>query len=375
MDSLGLYAHFPWCVRKCPYCDFNSHPLRGTLDESVYLEALLADATDALADVQPGRITTVFFGGGTPSLFSPSAFADLLGFLAPWLAQGVEVTMEANPGTLEHHDFTGYRRAGINRLSLGAQSFDPQQLAALGRIHAVDDTIRAFTMAREAGFDNINLDLMYGLPRQTAREAIADLETALGLEPEHLSWYQLTIEPKTEFARRTPVLATESATAAMEAAGHALLATAGYGRYEVSAYARGGFQCHHNMNYWTFGDYVGIGAGAHGKRSSPSAEGPGLDIVRTVKPSQPRLYQGAPLQTRREAVPTAQRPFEFMMNALRLTEGVPFDLFEARTGVDAATLTTLWADLAAKGLVREKRIATTPLGYRYLDGVLEQFLR
>jgi putative oxygen-independent coproporphyrinogen III oxidase len=373
MSDLGLYAHFPWCVRKCPYCDFNSHPLRGTLDEAAYLAALKADAADALAQVEPGQIATVFFGGGTPSLFSPGAFAELMAFLKPWLAGAAEITMEANPGTLEHHDFAGYRNAGINRLSLGAQTFDPQQLQTLGRIHDAEDTCRAFAAARAAGFDNINLDLMYALPQQTANAAIADLRTAIALGPEHLSWYQLTIEAKTEFARRPPVLASESAAASMETRGHALLADHGYHRYEVSAYARHGRQCRHNVNYWTFGDYVGIGAGAHGKGSEPAAGA--RRSVRHSKPSQPRLYLESPLTTTRTMVHETELVFEFMMNALRLVDGVSWDVFRARTGLELDQLQPTWERLAAQGLVRRDRIATTALGYRYLDGVLEQFLR
>ncbi|MFU8814271.1 MAG: radical SAM family heme chaperone HemW [Pseudomonadales bacterium] len=372
IGPIGLYAHFPWCVRKCPYCDFNSHPLRGALDEASYLAALQADARDALAQLAPGQIASVFFGGGTPSLFSPEAFAELLARLRPWLASAAEVTMEANPGTVEHHDFAGYRRAGINRLSLGAQSFEPQQLRSLGRIHDAEDTTRAFATARRAGFDNINLDLMYGLPQQTPGAALADLRAALELGPEHLSWYQLTIEAKTEFARRPPMLASESATATMEAQGHALLAEHGYRRYEVSGYARAGFECRHNVNYWTFGDYLGIGAGAHGKLTS--GRGRTKHIVRTRKPSQPRLYMAAPLTTERVPVPHEELVFEFMMNALRLTDGVDWEVFEARTGLDPGCLEPTWERLAAQGLVRRHRIATTDLGYRYLDGVLERFL-
>jgi putative oxygen-independent coproporphyrinogen III oxidase len=373
MAQLGLYAHFPWCVRKCPYCDFNSHPLRGDLDESGYLHALEADAAAALADLPPGAIASIFFGGGTPSLFSPAAFARLLAFLKPWLADGVEVTLEANPGTVEHHDFAAYREAGINRLSLGAQSFEAAQLEVLGRIHGPDDTLRAFGRARAGGFDNINVDVMYGLPRQTAAAAIDDLTSALSLEPEHVSWYQLTLEPKTEFARRPPVLATESAIAAMEAAGHGLLAEHGYRRYEVSAYARAGFACRHNLNYWSFGDYVGIGAGAHGKRSALVNDH--LHILRTAKPAQPRLYQRDPLHTERTTVPEKDRAFEFMMNALRLVEGVPWPVFESRTGIDRAQIAPQWDRLVAEGLVQPDRVATTPWGYRYLDGVLGSFLR
>jgi putative oxygen-independent coproporphyrinogen III oxidase len=373
MAQLGLYAHFPWCVRKCPYCDFNSHPLRGDLDEAGYLGALEADAAAALTGLPPASIVSLFFGGGTPSLFSPAAFARLLAFLEPWLARGVEVTLEANPGTVEHHDFAAYRKAGINRLSLGAQSFDPAQLAALGRIHDPGDTRRAFARARAGGFDNINVDVMYGLPRQTAAAAIDDLTSALSLGPEHVSWYQLTLEPKTEFARRPPILATESAVAAMEGRGHALLAEHGYRRYEVSAYARTGLTCRHNLNYWTYGDYLGIGAGAHGKRSA-LVDGR-LEILRTAKPAQPRLYQRDPLHTERVTVPEEERTFEFMMNALRLVDGVAWPVFEARTGIGRPQIAPVWDRLVAEGLVQRDRVATTPLGYRYLDGVVGSFLR
>lgn len=373
MNALGLYVHFPWCVRKCPYCDFNSHPLRGTLDEAPYLAALRRDAAAALADVGPGQVATVFFGGGTPSLFSPGAFDALLAHLGPWLAADAEITMEANPGAVEHHDFAGYRRAGINRLSLGAQSFAPERLARLGRIHGPEDTVRALRAAREAGFDNVNLDLMYALPDQTAAEAVEDLQTALSLEPDHLSWYQLTIEPKTEFARRPPTLATDAEVEVMEREGLALLAGAGFRRYEVSAFARSGFACRHNMGYWTFGDYGGIGAGAHGKRSR--RDGDALVVERTRKPSQPRIYLADPEGTERCTVAADERVFEFMMNALRLVEGVEWETFEARTGSARAAIGPLWDDMARCGLVRRDRVATTERGYRYLDSVLQRFLR
>ncbi len=372
ISSLGLYLHFPWCVRKCPYCDFNSHPLRGTLNESGYLDALRADLSEGLADVAPGAIDTVFCGGGTPSLFSAGAFARLLEHLAPWLAPGAEITMEANPGTVEHHDFAAYRAAGINRLSLGAQSFDPGQLARLGRIHEADDTARAFRRAREGGFDNINLDLMYGLPRQTADQALADLDQALALGPEHLSWYQLTIEPKTEFARRPPLLPIDAELAAIEQQGQARLAAAGMRRYEVSAFARPGLECRHNLNYWRFGDYVGAGAGAHGKRSYPGPDG--LEIRRTRKASQPRRYLQAPASSEVAAVAPGERVFEFMMNALRLRDGVSHGCFELRTGLDLATLAPHWQPLAEQGLVHRDRIAATELGWRHLDTVLQRFL-
>jgi putative oxygen-independent coproporphyrinogen III oxidase len=372
VPAIGLYVHFPWCVRKCPYCDFNSHPQRGALPEREYLDALLADAEVALHDLASGSITSVFFGGGTPSLFRPAVFAELIERIAPLLAADAEITMEANPGTAEHHDFAGYRRAGINRLSLGAQSFDDAMLARLGRIHGAADTRRALDLARAGGLDNINIDLMYGLPAQTVAGAVADLEAAMALEPEHLSWYQLTIEAKTEFARRPPRLAADAAIAQMEHEGHVRLAAAGFRRYEVSAYARPGRACRHNLGYWTFGDYVGLGAGAHGKRSR--AEPPGLRIERTRKASQPRRYLAAPAETETTPVAEADRAMEFLMNALRLTDGVDWAHLPSATGLTRDDLEPQWSRLVAEGLLREERIAATPLGYRFLDGVLERFL-
>ncbi len=370
--GLGLYLHFPWCVRKCPYCDFNSHPVRGSLDEDGYVGALLRDLGDSLADVPPGTIATVFCGGGTPSLFSADAFARLFEHLAPWLRSDAEITLEANPGTVEHHDFAACRRAGINRLSLGAQSFSGSQLARLGRIHAADDTARAVERARAGGFEDINLDIMYALPEQTVDAALADLERAVALAPTHLSWYQLTLEPKTEFARRPPPLPDDDVVADMEEAGRDLLAGAGYQRYEVSAYARPGRRCRHNLNYWTFGDYLGAGAGAHGKRTR---RGPGgVRIERTRKASQPRLYLADPAATERVAVGADEVVFEFMMNALRCVDGVDWPTFEARTGLRREDV-GVWSELAAAGLVREDRVAATDEGLRFLDGVLQRFLR
>jgi putative oxygen-independent coproporphyrinogen III oxidase len=370
--GIGLYVHFPWCVRKCPYCDFNSHPVRGTLDEGAYLEALLHDASHALAAVPPDGVATVFFGGGTPSLFSPIAFRRLLAALSPWLAVDAEVTMEANPGTTEYHDPADYLAAGINRLSLGAQSFDDRQLARLGRIHHAEETRTAFRRARAAGFTRINLDLMYALPRQTVAESLADLDAALALEPDHVSWYQLTLEPKTEFAGRPPKLPGDSAVARMEAAGHARLAAAGHARYEISAYARPDQRCRHNVNYWSFGDYVGLGAGAHGKRTVQGPEG--LVVQRTVKAAQPRLYLADPLATETREVPAQQIAFEFVMNALRLTDGVSWATFTARTGLAPQALEPAWSAGVAQGLLERDRIAATPLGLRHLDGVLQGFL-
>ncbi|MCZ6644499.1 MAG: radical SAM family heme chaperone HemW [Gammaproteobacteria bacterium] len=365
---LSLYVHFPWCVRKCPYCDFNSHPLSGTLDEAGYLLALQQDLKTQLDGISLSSIQSIFFGGGTPSLFSPEAFAELLDGLAALIAPDAEVTMEANPGTTEYHNFHEYRAAGINRLSLGAQSFSDVQLERLGRIHSAFETRESFAKAREGGFDNVNLDLMYGLAQQTVDEAMFDLESAIALTPEHISWYQLTIEPKTEFARRPPILASETSVERMEVCGQALLAEAGYQRYEVSAYAKDSHRCQHNMNYWRFGDYLGAGAGAHGKRSSATG------IFRTSKPRQPRLYLADPDATSRNRLKTSELAAEFMMNALRLSDGVPFELFTQHTGLALEAISERWQELVDLELVSDERLAATALGYRHLDSLIQRFL-
>lgn len=361
----GLYVHFPWCVKKCPYCDFNSHPLDGDLDENGYVEALISDFE---ANVGDARFETVFLGGGTPSLFSPAAVHALLDRVRPRLARDAEITLEANPGAVEHEAFEAYRQAGVNRLSIGAQSFSGAMLDRLGRIHGPDEIERAVAEARTGGFDNINLDLMYGLPEQRMEDALADLKQALALEPDHLSWYQLTIEPKTAFARHPPPTPDEDVVAVMEDAGRTLLAEADYGRYEVSAYAKPGAECRHNLVYWTFGDYLGIGAGAAGKRRR---EG---DTVRTHKPRQPRLYLKAP--SAESEVPVADRelPGEFMMNALRLVEGVDREAFTERCGLPWSTVAPTWARATELGLTEPDRIRATPFGLRHLDRLIQFFL-
>ena len=371
LPPLALYVHFPWCVRKCPYCDFNSHPLNRALDEPGYLAALLSDLDDQLLQNPVRPIVSVFFGGGTPSLFSPDAFAQVLNRLAPRLAGEAEVTMEANPGTTEHHDFGGYRAAGINRVSFGAQSFDDAQLEALGRIHNASETVRSVQAARRAGFDNINIDLMYGLPSQTPQGAAADLEAAFALEPEHLSWYQLTLEPRTEFARHPPALPSDIFMEAIERRGYDLLARAGFERYEVSAYSRPDRQCRHNLNYWSFGDYLGVGAGAHGKLSESS---PAVHIQRTAKPRQPRLYLATPVETVRTEIPKEELPGEFMLNALRLVDGVSLQAFEARTGLPLATLAPIRDRQIDAGLLRPDRLAATSRGYAMLDSLVADYL-
>ena len=361
----GLYVHFPWCVRKCPYCDFNSHPLKEPLRETAYRDALLLDLERELERSGDRRITTVYFGGGTPSLFSPETFRTLL----ERLPDATEVTLEANPGSVERGDFAEYRRAGITRASLGAQSFDAARLNVLGRIHGTDDIGNAAREAKSAAIQSLNVDLMYALPGQTVEEALEDLAQAVRLEPDHISWYQLTIEPKTAFARRPPPgLPDADHTAEIEEAGIAFLASHGYERYEVSAFARRGHTCAHNVNYWRFGDYLGIGAGAHGKVSDAMN-----GVVRTAKASQPRLYLDG-VAALVNPVPQGDLPGEFMMNALRLVDGVENELFEARTGLGLEAITKVVAELGNWGMMRTDRLALTALGFRQLDGVVRRFL-
>ena len=363
--EVGLYVHFPWCVRKCPYCDFNSHPLKEPLREAEYRKALLDDFERELERFSDRRIATVYFGGGTPSLFSPETFRILL----DRLPDAREVTLEANPGTVERGDFADYRRAGITRVSLGAQSFDAARLNSLGRIHDVADIGNAAREARSAAVKSLNVDLMYALAGQTVEQALGDLAQAMRLEPDHISWYQLTIEPKTEFARRPPVgLPDVDRAWEIEQAGIELLERHGYRRYEVSAFARDGHHCDHNVNYWRFGDYVGIGAGAHGKYTDPGGE-----VVRTAKASQPRLYlAGAAGQT--NAVARDNLPAEFMMNALRLVEGVEHDLFEARTGLRLDVVMDTITEMVDWGLMCPHRLALTTSGLSQLNGVVARFL-
>jgi|TARA_B110000114_G_scaffold154829_1_gene167878 oxygen-independent coproporphyrinogen-3 oxidase len=375
LNNPGVYVHFPWCIKKCPYCDFNSHPLKDDVDQQRYLDSLLEDWQDqsasifAHADNQKALeagFKTVFFGGGTPSLFRPQLMAKLLQKLP--LATDAEVTMEANPGTQEYTNFEHYLGAGINRLSIGAQSFQNSQLAKLGRVHNCDETVAAVAKAKAAGFTNINIDLMWGLPGQTLEDALFDLTSAIALSPQHISWYQLTIEAKTEFAKRPPLLPIDGILAEIENKGNELLEAEGYSRYEISAYARDSAYCQHNINYWSFGDYVGLGAGAHGKISGRP------NILRTQKASQPRLYQGEPAKTSYQTVLDEQLPLEFMMNALRLIDGTEQQTFTQTTGLAWQNIEKQWSELVAQGLVKADRCSTTELGLRYLDTVLERFV-
>jgi len=379
---LSLYIHIPWCVRKCPYCDFNSHAQTGALPVDEYVRALLADLDRDLAAFGPALahrpLHSVFFGGGTPSLFSPEAIAHVLDGVAARLElpRDAEVTLETNPGTVEHGRFDGYLAAGVNRLSLGVQSFDDDKLRRLGRIHSAGDAERAVKQAQDAGYANINLDLMYALPEQTLGGALDDVERALALQPTHVSHYQLTLEPNTLFAAKPPPLPDEDGAWDMQEACQVALADAGYAQYEVSAYAREGRRAAHNLNYWRFGDYLGIGAGAHGKLSDAAQ----ARIVRTAKLKLPRSYLDR--AARREAfgtqadVAAIDLPFEFMMNALRLEEGVDAALFGERTGLAPAAIAVQLAQARQRGWMVEDpaRLAATVLGRRYLNDVIGAFL-
>jgi oxygen-independent coproporphyrinogen-3 oxidase len=387
--SLALYVHMPWCVRKCPYCDFNSHQLKSAGPDAGYIAALLRDFELELPRLEERTVDSVFFGGGTPSLFQPEEFARLLGSLRRRIAfaADAEVTLEANPGTIERGRFAGYRDAGINRVSLGAQTFAPRALQALGRIHSADDTRRAVAELRAARLDNFNLDLMYALPQQTLEEALEDIRIACVLQPAHLSHYQLTLEPGTVFHSRPPPLPDEDAAWQMQCQSQKLLAEAGYAQYEVSAYAREGARCRHNLNYWRFGDYVGIGAGAHGKITLA----PPQRILRTSKPKQPREYQE---QVRRaqhgagNAAPDAAAvgessfiapqdlPFEFMLNALRLDEGFTGPGFRGQTGLDLACVEPKLVAAEGRGLLCREgdRWRASDLGRRFLNDLQLSFL-
>jgi oxygen-independent coproporphyrinogen-3 oxidase len=369
----GLYVHFPWCVKKCPYCDFNSHPLREPIDQTAYVSQLLADLSEDLAWAGVEPLTSVFLGGGTPSLFSAAAINELLRGIAARvpLAADVEITLEANPGAVDSEHFVGYRAAGVNRLSIGAQTFDAALLEALGRIHSPDQIICALQDARAAGFERINLDLMHGLPGQDAQAAANDLDIAIATGISHISWYQLTIEPRTEFARRPPTLPAEDDLEAIEREGLKRLEAAGFSRYEVSAFARGDNRCQHNLNYWRFGDYLGIGAGAHGKLTFPATGA----IARTQKPKAPARYlTTSPDQLRVcTAVDPDARALEFMMNVLRLVDGSAECLFEATTGLPLAAIEPTLSRLRERGLIQIDRLAPTRLGLRYLDSLVAEF--
>ncbi len=375
LPPLSLYVHFPWCVRKCPYCDFNSHEAQGGFPEQDYLDAVRADLESALPLIWGRRIYTIFIGGGTPSLMSAAGLDRLLSDIRSLLPLDgrAEITMEANPGTFEADKFTSYRASGVNRLSIGIQSFNAQHLQALGRIHDADQARRAVEIAH-ANFDNFNLDLMYALPSQTIEQAQADIATAIGFAPPHLSLYHLTLEPNTYFAKYPPTVPDDDASAEMQEMIEAVTESAGYGHYEVSAYAQAGRQARHNLNYWQFGDYLGIGAGAHSKISFPHR------IVRQARYKQPATYMaqvraGNPIQEEVE-IARGDLGFEFMLNTLRLTEGFEVNLFAERTGLAINAIDAALNAAETKGLLfrDHKIIRPTLLGQRFLNDLQQIFL-
>ena len=379
---LALYVHMPWCVKKCPYCDFNSHGLRGEPPYAKYVEMLLADLDADRADFGSalhGRpIVSVFFGGGTPSLFTPELIDRFLDSARARLPfdNACEITLETNPGTVEHGRFDGYLAAGVNRISFGIQSFDDDKLKRLGRIHSAIEAEAAVKSAQDAGVDNINLDLMYALPEQSLPGALADVDRAVALHPTHISHYQLTLEPNTAFAAHPPPLPDDDAAWAMQEACEARLAAAGYAQYEISAYAQPGRQCAHNLNYWRFGDYLGIGAGAHGKMTDSDSG----EVLRRWKIRHPNAYLeagGGPSRVGgHAAVAIAELPFEYMLNALRLIDGVPASDFSARTGLPLDRIATQLAEGRRRGWLEDdaQRLGTTSLGQRFLNDVIASFL-
>lgn len=375
LPPLSLYIHIPWCVQKCPYCDFNSHALKQPLAEQAYVHALLDDLTCDLPLAAGRPLQSIFIGGGTPSLFSPEAIAELLAGVAQRLsfADDIEITMEANPGTVEAGRFRGFAAAGVNRISIGVQSFAPHQLQKLGRIHDPAQAIAAAHQAAQAGLRSFNLDLMHGLPDQTLDQALDDLRQAIALNPPHLSWYQLTIEPNTAFGARPPVLPEDDLLWEIQEQGHQLLLAAGYQQYEISAYAKPGYQCQHNLNYWRFGDYLGIGCGAHGKVTTHDGY-----IRRTVKLKHPKGYLD-PARAYLDQlwdVSAEELPFEFFMNRLRLFEAVPIADFSRLTGLSPQVLHLPLQQACAKGLLQSDDTYwhVTPLGHRYLNQLLTLFL-
>lgn len=384
LPPLSLYIHVPWCVRKCPYCDFNSHKADETLPEKDYVSALLDDLDVDLTwlneqGVASRPIQSIFIGGGTPSLLSVDAYQTLFAGLKQRLtfADNIEITMEANPGTFEAEKFKGYRELGINRLSIGIQSFQDHQLKHLGRIHSGQEAINAVNMAKDAGFDNFNLDFMHGLPDQTLEQALDDLQKGIDLGPTHISWYQLTIEPNTEFYKRPPKLPQDETLWAIQEAGQRLLADNGYDQYEISAYARQGKQAKHNLNYWQFGDYLGIGAGAHGKLTIPHDDLSLSKIYRTAKTRLPKDYLNLAKRflVQQDNIEIEDRDLEFLMNGLRLYHGVDKQLFSERTGLAYSQIESKVENLIKQDLLEDgDKLKTTAQGQLFLNELLERFL-
>lgn len=377
LPPLSLYIHIPWCIRKCPYCDFNSHESasKNTFDETAYITALKHDLDNESTWVKGRKLHSIFFGGGTPSLFSASAIGDILRYAKDTIGfeEHIEITLEANPSTFEQEKFSGFFQAGVNRLSIGIQSFNEKHLKKLGRIHNSDEAKRAVNIAQQAGFRNINLDLMHGLPEQSIDDALEDLHTAIDFAPQHISWYQLTIEPNTQFYRQPPPLPADDTLADIQYHGSHLLAKNGFIQYEISAFAKNQQRSKHNTNYWQFGDYLAIGAGAHGKYTD-------IDNTRILRRQKTRLpehyldYSDQP-RYKETIVDSEELSLEFMMNALRLNEGVPYAYFEQRTGLSQSSIQTVINSLQSQGLIERnpQQLVTTELGNRFLNTVLEKF--
>jgi len=376
LPPLSLYIHIPWCIKKCPYCDFNSHAVKADTPEAAYIDALL---TDLAEDIQRYAITrpinSIFIGGGTPSLFSPESINRLLRGIEQQLTlkPDIEITLEANPGTFESHKFAEFRALGINRLSIGIQSFNDVLLTRLGRVHSSREAIMAAEIAQQSGFDNFNLDLMFGLPGAGPDDSQTDVATAISLKPTHISFYQLTLEPNTYFHKFPPQLPNDELIFDTQKRGQQLLADHGYGQYEVSAYSQLGLQCKHNVNYWQFGDYLGIGAGAHGKitQTLPQA------IIRTVKPKSPEQYlQDTHKLSGATAIPVAELPLEFIMNQLRLKQGFTAENYFASTGLSIATLEPALSESLQQGLLinQNGRYFCSAQGWNFMDNILEKFM-
>lgn len=376
LPSLSLYIHVPWCVRKCPYCDFNSHTRSGGMPEEAYLKALMHDFDLDLKYGQGRPLRSIFIGGGTPSLLSPQFYRSLLGHIKSKIAwtDDIEITMEANPGTVEQDSFEGYRKAGINRLSMGIQSFDDQKLTSLGRIHNSAEAQKAITVARQSGFDNFNLDLMHGLPDQTEKQALQDLEIALSFNPPHLSWYQLTIEPNTEFYNRPPQLPEDEALWKIQESGQALLKRHFLEQYEISAYALKGQQAQHNLNYWQFGDYMGIGAGAHGKITQLNADTPLIKRYQKTRQPDDYLNRIGHYNASNTTLLPEELPLEFLMNVLRLNNGVEETLYTKRTGLPIRSLEPILSQVRKEGLLEATRLQATEKGLLFLNPLLDRFL-
>ena len=388
LPPLSLYIHIPWCIRKCPYCDFNSHKAADVLPEDLYIEALLADLRQDYQCTGQREIKTIFLGGGTPSLFSWASFQKLLGQIKNEVALSAdaEITLEANPGSFEQEKFNGFKQAGINRLSVGVQSFNQSHLKKLGRIHNSDEAINAVAIAKQAGFSNINIDLMFGLPQQTEDEAYSDLKKAIALAPQHISWYQLTIEPNTVFYSKQPLLPDDEMLWSIQEKGQTYLKASGFSQYEISAYSQSNRQCQHNLNYWQFGDYIGIGAGAHSKITQPNLRNNSSTFIieRRWKLRQPGSYIDAHSQTLSEQYPftagsrvlsTAELPLEFMMNALRLRQGVRSALFEKYTGLPLHYLNKSISVARQSNLMMDDTtmLCATEKGYMFLNDLLTVF--